>query len=236
MAIRFDADWRRIITSPDTAVVLARWATVEPTIAVEDLDILRQRARSNDVAQSDTTLAALLRLAAGDVLARRVIVEALMGRLVPIAAAIARQSGDAYDDVLADLAGWAWELAATTPADQWTVLLAPKLARLAKRRYLSTRRYLPIVHLGENDPPAATDGLDEQLSVCEVGALLERAVASGTITAEAAAVLRALAGADATDRVIADQLGRTEEGTEKVRRRAVARLRTCPRTLALRAA
>ena len=236
MAIRFDADWRRVTTSPDTAVVLARWATVEPTIAVEDLDILRQRARSSDVALSDATLAALLRLAANDVLARRVIVEALMGRLVPIAAAIARQGGEAYDDVLADLAGWAWELAATTPADQWTAFLAPRLAQLAKRRYLTALPYQPVVHLGDNEPPAATGELDEQLSLCEVGALLERAVASGTITPAAAVVLRALAVADATDRVIADQIGRTEEGTKKVRRRAVAQLRTCRWTRALRAA
>jgi hypothetical protein len=236
MTIPFDTDWQRVATSPPAAVALSRWAALEPGLASTDLDTLRRRARSRDVAQSDATLAALLRLAADDLLARRVIVEALMGRLVPIAAAIARQGGEAYDDVLADLAGWAWELAATTPADQWTAFLAPKLARLAKRRYLSGRPHQPIVHLGDNEPPAATGELDEQLGLCEVGALLERAVASGTITPAAAVVLRALAVADATDRVIADQIGRTEEGTKKVRRRAVAQLRTCRWTLALRAA
>ncbi|HWW54084.1 MAG TPA: hypothetical protein VNY84_09950, partial [Acidimicrobiales bacterium] len=102
MAIPFDADWRRVTTSPDTAVAMARWAEVEPTMAGADLGTVCRSARSREVAESDATLAALLRLAATDVLARRVIVEALMSRLVPIAAALARQGGEAYDDVLVE--------------------------------------------------------------------------------------------------------------------------------------
>ncbi|MHB8466577.1 MAG: hypothetical protein ACYDH6_22655 [Acidimicrobiales bacterium] len=236
MAIPFDADWRRITLSSDTAVVLARWAMLEPSLAGADLDTLCGRARSRNVAESDATLAVLLRLAATDVLARRVIVEALMSRLVPIAAALARQGGEAYDDVLGELAGWAWELAATTAADRWPVLLAPKLARLAKRRYLAARPHHPVVHLGDNDPPATRDGLDEQLAVYEVGALLERAVTTGTISTAAACVLQALAITDATDRVIAQHLGRGVAGTKKTRERSLTQLRTWRPALALRAA
>jgi hypothetical protein len=139
MAIPFDADWRRVAASPDTTIALARWAKTEPSLAGADLDTLRRRAASRDIAQSDSTLAALLRLAGADLLARRTILEALMARLVPIAAALARRTGDEYDDVLAEVAGWAWELTATIPADRWTVLLAPNLARLARRRYLTAR-------------------------------------------------------------------------------------------------
>jgi hypothetical protein len=236
MAIPFDADWRRVAASPDTTIALARWAKTEPSLAGADLDTLRRRAASRDIAQSDSTLAALLRLAGADLLARRTILEALMARLVPIAAALARRTGDEYDDVLAEVAGWAWELTATIPADRWTVLLAPNLARLARRRYLTARPHDPPVELGDIEQPATADDLDERLSACEVSLLLKRAVADGTITAYGAHVLRTLAATDGTDRVIADNIGRTEAATQRARERAVAQLRTCPWTLALRAA
>jgi DNA-directed RNA polymerase specialized sigma24 family protein len=236
VTIPFDTDWQRVATSAGAAVALARWAGLEPALAAADLDTLRRRARSLDVAQSDATIAALLRLAADDLLARRVIVEALMGRLVPIAAALARRSHDSYDDVLVELAGWAWELAATTPADRWAVLLAPELARLAKRRYLAARPIQPVVPLGDHQPPATTDGLGERLGVHEVGLLLERAVTSGTITPNAARVLNAFALDDAADRAIAQDLGCSEAATKKTRERALARLRTYRWALALRAA
>ena len=236
MAIPFDADWCRVTTSKDTATAVARWAELEPTLAGADLDTVCRNARSRDVAESDATLAMLLRLAVTDVLARRVIVEALMSRLVPIAATLARQGGEAYDDVLTELAGWAWELAATTAADRWPMLLAPKLARLAKRRYLAARPHRPVVHLGDNDPPATANSLDEQLAVYEVGAFLERAVTSGTISAAGACVLRALAVTDATDRVIAQHLGRGVAGTKKARERSLTQLRTWRPALALHAA
>jgi hypothetical protein len=233
LTIPFDADWRRVIVSPGATAALARWANLEPGLAGGDLDSLRRRAASRDAAQSDTTLAALLRLAQSDGLARRTILEALLPRLVPIAAALARRNGEEFDDVLVEVAGWAWGLAATTPADRWTELLAPKLARLAKRRYLAARPYRPDVFLGDTDLAAASDRVDEQLGSCEVTALLARAIASGTITAAAARVLRSLAVADATDRVIARQIGRTETATKKTRERALARLRTYRWALAL---
>jgi len=59
MAIAFDADWRRVVTSPDTAITLARWAETEPSLAGADLDTLRGQAASRDVAQSDKTLGAM---------------------------------------------------------------------------------------------------------------------------------------------------------------------------------
>jgi len=236
MAIPFDADWCRVVASPETKAAAARWAKVEPTLGDANVDTLCGRARSSDVAVSDTTLEALLRLAATDMLARRVIVEALMSRLIPIAAVLARQSGEAYDDVLAELAGWSWELAATTAADRWTSLLAPQLVRLAKRRYLAARPHQRIVHLGDIDPPATSDGLEQHLAAHEVGALLARAVASGTISAVAARVLAALAVGDTTDWVIARHIGRSEAATKKVRERAAAQLRTYRWALALLAA
>ena len=236
MTIPFDTDWQRVATSPGAAVALARWATLEPGLAGADLDTLRRRARSRDVAQSDATLAALIRLATDDLLARRVIVEALMGRLLPIAATLARRSHDPYDGVLVELAGWAWELAATTPADRWAVLLAPQLARLAKRRYLAGRPIQPIVPLADHEPPATTDGLDERLALYEARLLLERAAASATITPNAARVLDAFALDDATDRLIAQYLERSEAAIKKTRERALARLRTYRWALALRAA
>jgi DNA-directed RNA polymerase specialized sigma24 family protein len=236
MTIPFDADWQRVATSPDATAAVARWATLEPGLAAADLDTLRRRARSRDVAQSDATLAALLRLATADSLARRVIVEALMSRLVPIAATLARRSHDPYDDVLVELAGWAWELAATTPADRWATLLAPKLARLAKRRYLAARPMQPVVPLGDHEPPATTDGLDERLGVHEAAVLLERAVASGIITPNAAEVLDAFALDDASDQAIAHYLECSEAATTKTRHRALARLRKYRWAIALRAA
>ena len=236
MTIPFNADWRRVIVSPAATAALARWADVEPGLAGADLDSLRRRAASLDVAQSDATLAALLRLARSDGLARRTILEALLPRLVPIAAALARRNGEEFDDVLAEVAGWAWELAATTPADQWTELLAPKLARLAKRRYLAARPFHPDVYLADTDVPATSDRIDERLGTWEVATLLERAVGSGTITAAAAEVLITVAIADTTDRVIAEHVGGSEGATKKRRERALVRLRTCRWALALRVA
>jgi len=237
MAIPFDTDWRRVATSPDAAVALARWATAEPSLAGADLDAVRQRAAGPDVAQSDATLKALLRLARADLLARRVILEALMARLIPIAAALARRNGDPYDDVLAELAGWAWELAATIPANPSAAMVAPNLARMAKRRYLAARPYNPAVGpLDDTDPPERTDRLDEQLGAIEVRALLDRAVASQVIPAAAAQVLHIMAVADATNEVIAGLVGRSEAATQKARARAEAQLRICPWALGLRAA
>ncbi|MHB8466515.1 MAG: RNA polymerase sigma factor [Acidimicrobiales bacterium] len=237
MTIPFDTDWQRVATSPDAAAAVARWATLEPGLASADLDTLRCRARSRDVAQSDATLAALLRVAADDLLARRVIVEALMGRLVSIAATLARRSHDPYDDVLVELAGWAWELAATTPADRWAVLLAPQLARLAKRRYLGAKPVQPVaVPLGELEPPATTEGLDDRLGIYEARVLLERAAAAGIITPTAAQVLDAFAVDDASDPVIAQYLECSEAATKKTRLRALARLRKYRWAIALRAA
>jgi len=235
VTIPFDADWRRVIASANAGVAVARWGTLEPGLAGADLDTLRERAASR-VEESDATVAALLRLAAADLLARRTIVEALMPRLVSMAAALARRSSEPFDDVLTELAGWTWELAATTPADRWTVLLAPKLARLAKRRYLATRPYRPEIYLADNDVPATTDRVAEQLGAHELAVLLTRAVASGTITTPAAHVLDTLAVTDAPDRVIAAEIRHTEAATSKMRQRALARLRTCRWALALRSA
>ena len=105
MSIPFDADWHRLCTASDTPAVLAHWGILEPTLTGEDLDGLRRRGRSHNPAVSDPVLAALLRLGATNVMARRVIVEALMGRLIPIAAGLARRNRDPFDDVLAAAGG-----------------------------------------------------------------------------------------------------------------------------------
>ena len=235
MAIPFDADWRLTAMSADTTTALTRWATIEPALAGADLETLRNRAAGRDVAESDTVVSALLRLASTDNLARRVIVEALMGRLVPIATTMAPLVGEPYDDVLVELAGWAWELAASNPSGRWTRHLAPNLARLAKRRYLATRTRRHV-SLGDRELPAPTDAIDERLGVHDAHTLLARAVADGTITPAAARVLSTVALTDASDRDIATHLGRSEQAVKKVRERALARLRSFPPTIELRAA
>ena len=237
MSIPFDADWRRLCTASDTPAALARWVIAEPTLAGQDLDGLRCLARSHNPAVSDPVLAALLRLTGGDHLARRVIVEALMGRLVPIAGGLARRNGDPYDDVLAELAGWAWELAATISSDRWSTQLASNLARLARRRYLTERRHNAVPHLGHHQAPDRSgDGFDHPLGAHDVDALLSRAVTAGTITPTGARILSALVATDGTDRIIARRLGRTPAAIKKSRERAVAQLRTWPPAAALRAA
>ena len=236
MSVPFDADWRRLCTASDTAATLARWVIAEPTLAGQDLDGLRCLARSHNPVVSDPVLAALLRLAATDRLARRVIVEALMGRLVPIAGGLARRNGDPYDDVLAELAGWAWELAATISSDRWSTQLPSNLARLARRRYLSARRHNAAPRPGYRQRPDRTDTVDHHLGAHDVELLLGRAVSAGTITPAGAQVLATLVATDGTDRIIAEHLGYSPAAIKKARERAVAQLRTWPPAAALQAA
>lgn len=235
MTIPFDTDWRHITHRPDAASAMARWARSEPALAGADLDELRRRAQCRDDHTSDTTLAALLRLAEDDPLARRVIVEALMSRLIPIAGSLARRNAAPYDDVLAELAGWAWELAATTPHDRWQTHLAPNLARLAKRRYLSAHTLRPADRLEDRDIPAA-DRLDHGLGAYAAATLLRQAVTTGTISPAGARILATLIRTGGTDATIARHLGRTPASTKKARERALAQLRTWPPAAALRAA
>ena len=236
MSIPFDADWRRLCTASDTPAALTRWGLLELALAGQDLDGIRCRARSHNPDVSDPVLASLLRLGATDRLARRVIVEALMGRLVPIAAGLARHNGDPYDDVLAELAGWAWELA-TVSAGRWSTQLASNLARLARRRYLSDRRHSAGPQVGDHQlPDRRGDAFDHPLGACDVDALLSGAVTAGTITPTGARVLATLVATDGTDRIIARHLGRSPAAIKKARERAVAQLRTWPPAAALRAA
>ena len=236
MSIPFDADWRRLCTASDTPAVVAHWGILERTLAGEDLDGLRCRGRSHNPAVSDPVLAALLRLGATDVMARRVIVEALMGRLLPVAAGLARRNGDPYDDVLAELAGWAWELVATTAHDRWETHLAPNLARLAKRRYLAAHTRRPAERLEDGDIPAVAGHLDDHLGACDVAILLRRAVTTGTVTATGAEIVATMISIGGTDTVIAAHLGRTPASTKKARERVLAQLRNWTPVAALRAA
>lgn len=236
MSIPFDADWRRLCAASDTPAALGRWAAEEPTLAGQDLDELRCQARSHDRAVNDPVLAALLRLAATDRLARRAIVEALMGRLIPIAAGLARRNGDPFDDVLAELAGWAWELAATTSAERWSAHRASNLARLAKRRYLAGRTHHKEVPLGRLDPLATLDGFEEVAAAHAVRTLVSGAAAAGTITPAAAQVLLGVALSDATDRDLGHRIGRSAGATKKARLRAAAQLRNCASATKLRVA
>ena len=236
MTIPFDADWRHITAGPNAAATAGRWARSEPALDGADLDELRRRAQSRDDHTSDTTLAARFRLAEEDPLARRVIVEALMSRLIPIAGSLARRAAAPHDDVLAELAGWAWELAATTPHDRWRTHLAPSLARLAKRRYLSAHTLRPAERLEDRDIPAAADRLDAHLGAHDAATLLRQAVTTGTITPAAAHIIATLIRTGGTDSTIAHHLGRTPASTKKARERALAQLRTWPPAAALRAA
>ena len=236
MTIPFNTDWRHVTHQPHAAATVGRWARLEPALAGADLDELRLRAQSRDDHTSDTTLAALLRLAGDDLLARRVIVEALLSRLIPISGILACRDVAQHDDVLAELAGWVWELAATTPCDRWSIHLAPNLARLAKRRYLSARTPRPADHLEDRDVPAAADRLDHHLGAHDATTLLRRAVAAGTISPAGAQVIATLIDTGGTDAFIAGHLGRTPASTKKARERALAQLRTWPPVAALRAA
>ena len=106
-----DAEWQRIARAPSSRASLIRWGRREPAIAgVADLDELLE-ARRQDPRTADAILRALAAVAARDVLASRVLLQAL----IPGLAQLAKTSGKDDHGALEEMLALAWERIRTYP-------------------------------------------------------------------------------------------------------------------------
>ena len=238
MTTTFAGDWAHLCRDPGLTVTLAAWRHAEPTLAGLGLDDVMRRARacSADLAASDATVAALLRLGVGDQLARRTVLQAVLPRLIRAARHHAPRSGLSVEDLTGELAAVAWEELGRVEG-RWTAHLAARLVDLVEWRYRQARR-----HERYEDPTgdiAAVAGGDGSMDGHVVGdrldvtRLLRSAVERGVIGPEAARILDHAAFDGLTDAEIAVCRGGTPAAAKKARQRAAAALRAHPAALAL---
>ena len=218
-------------------VTLSAWGATEPTLAGLGLDELMHRARAcSDLATSDATLAALLRLGLADQLARRTVLQAVLPRLIGVAQHYAGRSGLSVEDLTAELAAVAWEELGRVEG-RWRAHLAARLVGLVAWRYRQARRHERYEDPTGDIPAAAgrCGRLDAHVFGERVDGtrLLRNAVERGVIGPEAARILEHAAFDGLTDAEIAARRGGTAAGTKKARQRAAAALRAHPAALAL---
>jgi hypothetical protein len=238
MTTTFAEDWVQLCRSSQLPITLAAWVAAEPVLGGLGLDDVMRRARDSsvDLAASDATVAALLRLGLSDPLAHRTVLQAVLPRLIGVARRYADRGRWGVREVTADLAAVTWE-ELTGAEGRWTRHLAARLCDLVESRYRQARR-----HERYEDP---TGDIDDAVDRCprdcgqlvvgrlDVTRLLQAAVERGVIGADAARVLEHAAFDGLTDAEIAACRGGTAAATKKARQRAAAALRTHPVALAL---
>lgn len=238
MTTTFAEDWTRLCRGSRLTITLADWAAAEPALGGLGLDDVMRRARasSTDLAASDATLAALLRLGSGDQLARRTVLQAILPRLVGIARRHADRGRRSVGEVTADLAAATWE-ELVGAAGRWTSHLAARLVDLVEWRYRQARRHEryedptdDIAGAIDRSPRVGDHRAGDRLDVTR---LLQHAVERGVIGPEAARILEHAAFDGLTDAEIAACRGGTTAAAKKARQRAAAALRTLPAALAL---
>ena len=236
MTTTFAGDWAHLCRGSGPTVTLAAWRQAEPTLAGLGLDDVMRRARASsvDLAASDATVAALLRL--GDELARRTVLQAVLPRLIRVARHHAQRSGLGVEDLTGEVAALAWEELGRVEG-RWTAHLAARLVDLVEWRYRQARRHERYEDpTGDIADVAGWDGATDGNVVgdrVDVTRLLRAAVERGVIGPEAARILEHVAFDGLTDAEIAACRGGTAAAAKKTRQRAAAALRAHPAALAL---
>ena len=110
-----DQEWRTFVASPEAAAALARWRRAEPAFA--DMDSVEDALRCrHDAERAAAVLRALVRRAATDEVAARVVLQAMLPALVRLAATY----GDGDPDTGGHVLAIAWERIRTYPSDRST--------------------------------------------------------------------------------------------------------------------
>ena len=230
-------DWCRLARLGCTTSRVASWGHHEPPLAGLTIDEILNRGRnaSTNLHASDSTVAALFRLAGQDPLARRTVLQIVLPRLIHLGRAL---GGHELVDVLADLAAITWQLAGESEG-RWTTHLARRLVVLVGRRYdqtLNCREQLGLCDLAEaasniSDPSLQVD--DNVAGQLDVSRLLGDAVNQRVIGLVAAQLLICVALGGMTTEDAARHAGLSLHAAKKARQRAACALRAQPSVLAL---
>lgn len=130
-----DAEWRTLATAPSSRAALIRWGRRQPLIAgLADLDELLA-LRRNDGAAGTVILQTLAELAPRDVLAARVLLQALKPGLV----AMARVAGNDDPAAIDEIVSLAWERIRTYPTTR-VGSVAANVVWDVRKRYRAHRR------------------------------------------------------------------------------------------------
>ncbi len=105
-----DAEWQRLIRAQDATGILSAWAAEQPAFAaIDDFERLIDHCR--DPRTAGPVLRALVELAAGDWLAARTVLQAL----IPGLRCVARRWADDDPSAIEELVSLAWERIRTYP-------------------------------------------------------------------------------------------------------------------------
>ncbi|MFT4109653.1 RNA polymerase sigma factor [Propionicimonas sp.] len=191
-------EWRDLATAP-----IGDWADEPDLAAAADLGAVLGLVRANP----DRVLATLLRLgAAGDGLARRVVLQAMLGKAVVLSAG----RPGSLPDVIAEL----WLAIAEYPVDRRPRSIAANLAWAMRRSLVRPPCPPPVDGL---DPPAPTPEADATTTLREARRL-------GLIDADTHRVLWTVYVAGRTSAQAAGELGTTPDVVRWRCSRALRRL------------
>lgn len=147
LAGRLNLEWAQLCRSPASGAALDRWAMAHPVLAgAVSLDDLRAQVGADDVGARDAVLLALLELAqGGEQLAGRTVLQAMLGKAVRIANAVAGRPdmhGD-REEALSVAVAALWQVIASYP-----VLARP--SRIAANLALDTVALVQRGHTGSS--------------------------------------------------------------------------------------
>jgi len=132
LAARLNLEWADLAGSPGSAAAAERWGRSCPALAgAASPEDMRARIAGPDVAARDAVLLALLELAqAGDVLAGRTVLQAMLGKAVRVAASAARRAefGGDQQEALSCTVAALWQAVQTYPVARRPSRVAANLA------------------------------------------------------------------------------------------------------------
>jgi hypothetical protein len=177
-----DRDWQRLLRGPMPARLRA-WTHEEPTLAPfagEPVRLIGFLRGSASAATKDCLLQALVRIAAEEPLAARVVLEAIVPGLTRLAERIIFDARD-RDELWALLLGHAWQQIRGYP-------LARRPSRIAANLLLETRRAALAEFTHDRRSRCEPRSLAHSMESvgADVEAPVRRAVAAGALTSEEA--------------------------------------------------
>ncbi|HVE45333.1 MAG TPA: hypothetical protein VNA57_01110 [Acidimicrobiales bacterium] len=216
-----DSEWQRLANDADSTQRLKRWATNHRELrAFPDLPALISYVqRRNAPVASDRVLLALVRLASGDELAARTVLQALVPGLRVVA--ITSPWAGEPEEVDAMVVAAAWERIRLYPVDQRFERVAANIVfDVLKQLCLDRRRRLRVE--GAEARVAVTEEPPVRSSAEQLLNLLNSAVAAGELTAVDGSLVAATRIGGVKLKDLAPVYGLTVRWLRKRRRRAEA--------------
>jgi hypothetical protein len=133
LAAALNAEWRRLCRDPRTARRLARWP-LPPVAPTDPAGLLAAVGREGglDPGAADTMLAAVVRIAADDDVAARIVLQRVIGALVLVAVRRTRERPADRQRLFDDLVATAWMVIRTYPSERRPAKIAVNIVRDAE--------------------------------------------------------------------------------------------------------